>query len=183
MPWEPFGFCGTQISSPKTVVGFIGFGRIAQATLHRLVAFGIKNVRYHTRNRSAAESTLKTQYSLETLDFVDLDTIARESDLIVVLTPGGADTYHLINDTFLRKCKKTATLVNCARGSVVDSDALALALREERLWSAGLDVIEGEPNVDSKHPLVKEPRLVRSADLGELHFLPLLLIELSSCPI
>lgn len=157
-PWEPFGFCGTQISSPDTVVGFCGFGRIAQATLHRLVSFGVKKVVYYTRSPSPDEAEIKARYNLTSIRHVKLDELAAESDLIIILTPGGASTYHMIDDAFLRKCKKTATIVNTARGSVVDSDALALALKEERIWSAGLDVVEGEPNVDSTHPLVKEPR-------------------------
>ena len=54
--------------------------------------------------------------------------------------------------------KKTAVLVNNARGTLVDSDALAKALKEKWIWGAGLDVVEGEPNVTTDHPLVKEPR-------------------------
>lgn len=135
-------------------------GRIAQATLHRLVAFGIKHVVYYSRSPSPNEASLKAKYNLETMKHVPLHELASVSDLIIVLTPGGDATYHLIDDAFLRKCKKTATIVNTARGTVVDSDALALALKEERIWSAGLDVVEGEPKVDTNHPLVKEPKFV-----------------------
>ncbi len=56
--------------------------------------------------------------------------------------------------------KPTAVLVNTARGTVVDSDALARALREGWIWGAGVDVIEGEPNITANHVLVKEPRSV-----------------------
>ena len=63
-----------------------------------------------------------------------------------------------MGEPFLKQMKKTAVLVNVSRGSVVDSDALAKALREEWLWGAGLDVVEGEPNVGKDHPLVREPR-------------------------
>jgi glyoxylate/hydroxypyruvate reductase len=54
--------------------------------------------------------------------------------------------------------KKHAVLVNAARGTLVDSDALAQALREEWIWGAGLDVVEGEPHIGADHPLVREPR-------------------------
>jgi len=165
-PWAPFEFCGSQISSPSTVVGFCGMGRIAQATLHRLVSFGVRNVVYYSRSPSPDELILKTKHNLETMKHVSLDELARTSDLIIILTPGGPSTYHMINDAFLRKCKKTATVVNTARGTVVDSDALALALKEERIWSAGLDVVEGEPNVDTSHSLVKEPRCVIVPHIG-----------------
>jgi glyoxylate/hydroxypyruvate reductase len=58
--------------------------------------------------------------------------------------------------------KKHAVLVNTSRGTLVDSDALARALREEWIWGAGLDVVEGEPHIGADHPLVKEPRSVRA---------------------
>ena len=57
--------------------------------------------------------------------------------------------------------KKHAVLVNAARGTIVDSDALAQALREEWIWGAGLDVVEGEPQIGADHPLVQEPRYVQ----------------------
>jgi glyoxylate/hydroxypyruvate reductase len=160
--------CGTQLSSPSTTIGFIGFGRIAQAALRRFVAFGVRHAIYHTRSQldlTTHTALVSSLPSLETLDHVSLDVLAQQSDLIVVLTPGGKETYHLVDDAFLSKCKKTASLVNCARGSVVDSEALARALRQEKIWSAGLDVVEGEPDVGRYHPLVKEPRYAMSADL------------------
>ena len=90
--------------------------------------------------------------------WVDLTTLAKESDVLFVLAPGGAETKHIVNEELLREMKRTSVLVNTSRGSLVDSDALAKALREGWIWGAGLDVIEGEPDVPSDHPLVKEPR-------------------------
>jgi glyoxylate/hydroxypyruvate reductase len=78
--------------------------------------------------------------------------------VLFVLAPGGQDTHHIVDAAFLRKMKKHAVLVNTARGTLVDSDALAQALREEWIWGAGLDVVEGEPHVGADHPLVREPR-------------------------
>jgi glyoxylate/hydroxypyruvate reductase len=78
--------------------------------------------------------------------------------VVVVLAPGGTDTYHVVDEKFLRQMKKTAILVNAARGTLVDSEALAKALKEKWIWAAALDVVEGEPNVGADHPLVKEPR-------------------------
>jgi glyoxylate/hydroxypyruvate reductase len=80
--------------------------------------------------------------------------------VLFVLAPGGEDTRHVVNADFLRKMKKHAVLVNAARGTLVDSDALAHALREEWIWGAGLDVVEGEPHIGADHPLVREPRYV-----------------------
>jgi lactate dehydrogenase-like 2-hydroxyacid dehydrogenase len=91
---------------------------------------------------------------------VDLETLARESDAVFVLAPGGPSTYHIVNEAFLRKMKSTSILINTARGLLVDSDALAKALREKWIRGAGVDVVEGEPNITQDHPLVKEPRYV-----------------------
>lgn len=91
---------------------------------------------------------------------MDLKTVAEESDVVFVLTPGGKDTNNLVDEAFLKKMKKTSVLVNASRGSVVDSDALAKALREGWIWGAGLDVVAGEPKIPADHPLVQEPRYV-----------------------
>lgn len=89
-----------------------------------------------------------------------LDALAQESDVLFVLAPGGAGTLHMVDAAFLRKMKRTSVLVNAARGSVVDSDALALALQEGWIWGAGLDVVEGEPDIRPGHPLLAQPRYV-----------------------
>lgn len=105
-----------------------------------------------------ADAQTARKYNLRSVRRVGLDALAAESDVVFVLAPGGARTHHIINEDFLRKMKKTAVLVNTARGTLVDSDALAKALREQWIWGAGVDVVEGEPNVGLDHPLVKEPR-------------------------
>ena len=87
-----------------------------------------------------------------------MDGLARESDVLFVLAPGGPSTHHIINEEVLRKMKKHSVLVNTARGTLVDSDALARALHEEWIWGAGLDVLEGEPQISTDHPLLMEPR-------------------------
>ena len=89
---------------------------------------------------------------------VELAELARESDAVFVLAPGGPATHHIVDEAFLKGMKKTAVLVNTARGTLVDSDALAKALHEGWLYGAGIDVVEGEPNVGLDHPLVKAPR-------------------------
>ncbi|EGO30095.1 D-isomer specific 2-hydroxyacid dehydrogenase, NAD-binding [Serpula lacrymans var. lacrymans S7.9] len=167
-PWAPFGFCGPQLSttaaSPTRKIGFIGFGRIAQATLARLVPFGITHCLYSSNPSSAPSSErdaqLAQKYNLQSVKRVDIDEVARESDVLFILAPGGSGTYHVVNETLLRKMKPTSILVNASRGTLVDSDALAKALREGWIWGAGIDVVEGEPQVSVDHPLVKEPKCV-----------------------
>ncbi|KAG7097660.1 hypothetical protein E1B28_004988 [Marasmius oreades] len=178
--WSPFAMCGPQISttahSPSRTIGFLGFGRISQATLSRAVSFGVTDCIYHSNPSSPPklerdQAILKQhQPQLKSLRSVDLDTLARESDVVIVLAPGGEKTKHIINEEFLRKMKKHAVLVNAARGTLVDSDALAKALREKWIWGAGLDVIEGEPNISADHPLLKEPRCNIVPHIGSATF-------------
>ncbi|KAF9020831.1 hypothetical protein BDZ89DRAFT_991671 [Hymenopellis radicata] len=176
--WSPFAFCGPQLSttstSPERTVGFLGFGRISQATLTRLVAFGVNHCIYSSRSSSSPSEAQTSRDSallerlptLQSLTPVSMDTLAKQSDLLIVLAPGGPETYHLIDEPFLKKMKKNAVLVNAARGTLVDSDALAKALKEGWIWGAGLDVVEGEPNVPGNHPLVNEPRCVTLPHIG-----------------
>lgn len=177
-----FGFCGPQLSpspfAPTRTVGFIGFGRIAQATLARLVPFGVLRCVFTSSPSSTAdpqfEASTAARLRLRELVRVSKEDLARESDVVVVLAPGGPKTHHIVDEKFLRLMKKDAVLVNTSRGTLVDSDALAKALREKWIWGAGLDVVEGEPNVTADHPLVKEPRWVPSAILfffGDSHLI------------
>ncbi|KAJ7448014.1 hypothetical protein FB451DRAFT_1289562 [Mycena latifolia] len=176
--WSPFMFCGPQLSttasSPTRTAGFLGFGRISQSTLARLVPFGITHCIYAGSPASkpdlARDAALQAKYKLAGLERVDLDRLAHESDVLFVLTPGGKETYHLVNAEFLRKMKPMSVLVNTSRGSVVDSDALATALREKWIWGAGLDVIEGEPRITKDHPLVNEPKCVMVPHIGSATF-------------
>ncbi|KZT55203.1 hypothetical protein CALCODRAFT_358713 [Calocera cornea HHB12733] len=163
--WGPYLFCGPQIGSGPTkkqsTVGFLGFGRISQATLVRMAAFGVTRCVYYNSgrvDRTAEDRALAAKLGLESVGRVELDELARSSDVLFTLVPGGKDTFHIVDEAFLRKMKKTAVLVNPGRGPIVDTDALVKALKEGWIWAAGLDVIEGEPNIPADHPLLHEPR-------------------------
>ncbi|KIK06014.1 hypothetical protein K443DRAFT_674587, partial [Laccaria amethystina LaAM-08-1] len=173
-PWSPFLFCGPQFSAspsrPVRTAGFLGFGRIAQATLARLIPFGFTDCIYSSNPSSTPNTSrdleLKAKLGLASLAPVTLDELAARSDVVFVLAPGGSGTRHLVNEAFLRKMKRTSVLVNTSRGSLVDSDALAKVLSEGLIWGAGLDVVEGEPQVTADHPLVKEPRCAILPHIG-----------------
>ncbi|KAG8733554.1 hypothetical protein FRC11_005223 [Ceratobasidium sp. 423] len=169
-PWSPSLLTGPQLSNPGTTVGFIGFGRISRATLARLVPFRISRVLYTRSSAPQSPTTdpaLLTEFpTLREAKWVGLDELARESDFVFVLAPGGEATKHLVGREFLSKMKKNAILVNPGRGSVVDSEALAEALKEGRIWGAGLDVVDGEPNIPADHVLVKELRAVVLPHIG-----------------
>src|SRR6185503_9664064 len=124
-------------------LGVVGFGRIGRAVARRGLGFGMKVLYYDTvRADAAAERELNARP-------VDMDTLLRESDFVTLHTLLSADTRHLINERTLRLMKKTAILVNAARGPVVDEAALVRALSEKWIAGAGLDVFEEEPAV---HP-------------------------------
>ncbi|KAJ7082636.1 hypothetical protein B0H15DRAFT_924044 [Mycena belliarum] len=172
--WTPSAFCGPQLSttpfSPTRTVGFLGFGRIAHAVLRRLAGFGVTHCIYTPRPgaapQPARDARLQALHGLVSVAPVDLPALARASDVLFVLAPGGAQTLHLVDAAFLRQMKPSGVLVNSGRGAVVDSAALAQALREGWIWGAGLDVLEEEPHVTAMHALVREPRCVVLPHLG-----------------
>jgi len=124
-------------------LGVLGFGRIGRAVARRAGGFGMR-VLYHDAQRPepAVERELRATYT-------DPDTVFRESDFVTVHTPLMPETRHLVNEAALRKMKKTAILVNAARGPIVDEAALVRALSESWIAGAGLDVFEEEPKI---HP-------------------------------
>jgi glyoxylate reductase len=124
-------------------LGIIGFGRIGRAVARRALGFGMR-VLYHdaVRADAAAERELKATY-------VEPEMLLRESDFVSLHTLFIPETRHLIDERSLRLMKKTAILVNAARGPIVDEAALVRALTEGWIAGAGLDVFEDEPKI---HP-------------------------------
>lgn len=120
-------------------VGIVGLGRIGKAIAKRAEAFGLAIV-YHNR---------RPQTGVPYLYYPTLLQLAEACDILVVVTPGGAGTRHLIGPEELKALGSDGILINVARGSVVDEKALIAALRDGTIASAGLDVFEDEPNVPS----------------------------------
>jgi glyoxylate reductase len=148
--WEYMLLLGGDVHG-KTL-GVVGFGRIGRAMARRATGFGMR-VLY----QDAVAADAATERALNATR-TDLATLLRESDFVTLHTPLSPDTRHLINAASLRTMKKTAYLINAARGPVVDEAALVEALREGRIAGAGLDVFEQEPVV---HPgLIGLPNVV-----------------------
>ena len=124
-------------------LGVLGFGRIGRAVARRALGFDMR-VLYH----DVARSTPEIERELKAT-FVDKDTLLREADFVSLHVLLSQDTRHLIDERALRSMKKTAVLVNAARGPIVDEAALVRALSEQWIASAGLDVFEEEPTI---HP-------------------------------
>ncbi|MEK6355635.1 MAG: 2-hydroxyacid dehydrogenase [Burkholderia cenocepacia] len=126
------------LSMPPNVsgkkLGIVGLGKIGEKCARRAAGFDIE-IGYHNRS----EKPVPYRY------FDRVDALAQWADFLIVATPGGALTRHLIDRTVLDALGPGGFLVNVSRGSVVDTAALADALREGRIAGAGLDVYEGEP--------------------------------------
>ena len=143
--WRHWGvdmFAGADVHG--ATLGVLGMGRIGQAIARRGHAGFDMRVVYHNRSRLApdAEAALGATW-------LSLDELLRTADHLVIVTPYSKETHHLVGAAQLALMKPTATLTNIARGGVVDDAALAQALQDGTIASAGLDVFEGEPTV---HP-------------------------------
>jgi lactate dehydrogenase-like 2-hydroxyacid dehydrogenase len=136
--WHPTHLMGQGLSGK--LLGLVGFGRIAQATARMArEAFGMR-IAYHSRRSVPG---VDAQY------FEGLDQLLAASDVVSLHCPGGKETFHLIDERRLALMKRTAVLINTARGTVVDEAALAESLRGGVIAAAGWDVYEHEPVV---HP-------------------------------
>lgn len=126
-----------------STLGILGMGRIGQAIARRgRFGFGMQVV-YHNRSRLPAEVEVELGAR-----YVAKDELLRQADHLVLVLPYSAAAHHCIAAAELALMKPTATLINIARGGIVDEDALAAALRAGRIAAAGLDVFEGEPRVN-----------------------------------
>lgn len=139
------GYWGARGAYPLTtslggkVMGILGLGRIGEAIAQRAQAFGMK-IHYHNRNKK----DVAYAYARDPV------TLARESDVLVVVTPGGAATRHIIDARVLDALGPEGYLVNISRGSTVDESALVRYLQEGRIAGAGLDVFDNEPKIDPR---------------------------------
>jgi glyoxylate reductase len=154
--WEWGMLWGADIFG-KTL-GLCGFGRIGQAVARRGRGFSL-HILYHDVRRAA--EAVERELGAE---FVDRETLLRESDFLSLHVPLTPETHHLIGARELALMKPTAFLVNTARGKVVDEEALVQALQAKRIAGAGLDVFEHEPHL---HPALKEmPNVVLMPHVG-----------------
>jgi len=149
--WSYDMFAGAEVHG--SILGIIGMGRIGQGIARRAAhGFGMQ-VLYHNRSRLGPEleAECKARY-------VSKAELLQSADHVVLVVPYSAESHHTIGALELAQMKPTATLVNIARGGIVDDAALAKALAARQIAAAGLDVFEGEPAV---HPdLLQVPNVV-----------------------
>ncbi|QOY38262.1 2-hydroxyacid dehydrogenase [Anaerobacillus isosaccharinicus] len=140
--WDPLLFLGQDITG-KTL-GILGSGRIGTATAKKSIGFDMK-VLYHD-----IKPNPDFEMAVPGSQFVNKETLLKQSDFVSIHVPLLEATKHLISDREFKLMKKTAILINTARGPIVDEKALVRALKDGEIWGAGLDVTEYEPDFESE---------------------------------
>ncbi len=152
--WATKGYPLTKATLRDRTVGMVGMGRIGKAIARRIEAFGVPIV-YHSRH---------AQPDVAYRHYPRLVDMARDVDTLMVIVPGGPATHNLINAEVLDALGPKGILINMARGSVVDEPALIRALKEKKIYSAGLDVYVNEPEVPKE--LLEMDHIVLFPHLG-----------------
>jgi D-specific alpha-keto acid dehydrogenase len=143
-------------------IGVIGTGRIGAAVMDRLRGFGCRILAYDHRPKTSA-------------DYVPLDELLQQSDIVTLHTPLNADTNHLLDRQRIEQLKHGAFIINTGRGSLLDTEALILALESGKLGGAALDVLEGEEGVfyfDYRNKPVESKLLLRLQKLPNVLITP-----------
>lgn len=139
--WKPNMLLGLDLKN-KTL-GIIGAGRIGFATAKRLKAFGMKIIYYDRNKRMNFDIELSAKK-------LTLEKLMKTSDVISIHLPLNEQTFHLLDKEKLKLMKSTAVLVNTARGEIVEEKYLIHQLQRKKIFAAGFDVYENEPNINPK---------------------------------
>lgn len=143
----------------KKTLGIIGMGRIGEAIARRgKYGFGMDVIYYNRRRKPEIEEKLGVAYR-------SLESLLRKSDFVVLMIPLTDDTTHFMAREQFALMKETAVFINTSRGKTVDEAALIEALREKRIWGAGLDVFDKEPT-SPDNPLLHMPNVVTLPHIG-----------------
>jgi len=159
--WHPSMLLGKDVYG--ATIGIVGAGRIGTAVARRAKGFNMKILYYDV---VPMPPEVEKEVGARR---VDLETLLKESDFVSIHVPLTKETYHMINEERLRLMKKTAYIINNARGSIIDEKALYKALKEGWIAGAALDVFEQEPTpVDN--PLLKLENVVVAPHIGSASF-------------
>ena len=157
--WRPTFYLGSQLKG-KTL-GIIGLGNIGKNLAKRAKAFEMKVI-YYSRTR---KEDFEKEFGLE---YMEKDEVIKSSDFLSLHTAYVPELHHMISKKELEMMKKSAILINASRGPIVDEDALADALIENKIAGAALDVYEEEPRVNKK--LVDLDNVILAPHLGNATF-------------
>ncbi len=155
--WAPSGLLGRKLGGK--VLGIVGMGRIGQAVAHRARAFGLE-IAYTNRKRlpEAIERMVGARF------VQDVDTLAAEADILTLHCPLTDETRGMIDARRISLMKPGSSIINTARGELIDQEALIVALQSGHLAGAGLDVYPDEPNVDQR--LLDIPNVMTLPHIG-----------------
>jgi glyoxylate reductase len=145
--WEPGRYLGADVHG--ATLGIIGFGRIGQAVAERAAGFSMRVI--HTSRSTDADE--------------ELNELLEHSDFVSIHAPLTPETHHLIDEAALQRMKRSAILINTARGELVDQQALTRALHAGAIAGAALDVTVPEP-LPAEDPLLKAPNLIVTPHIG-----------------
>ncbi|MFA7229429.1 MAG: D-glycerate dehydrogenase [Melioribacteraceae bacterium] len=137
--WKPQLLLGLEMSG-KTV-GIIGAGRIGSAAAKRLIPFGTKIIYYDRNKRENFENEFGAKK-------VSLNTLLKTADIVSIHIPLSDGTFHLLNKDNLALMKKSSILVNTSRGEIIEEKFLIRMMKAKKIFAAGLDVYEGEPEIN-----------------------------------
>lgn len=154
--WSPMLLTGVDVH--EATLGIVGLGRIGEAVARRARGFSMRVLYANRSARPEVEDALGIERR-------SLDELLKSSDFVSIHVPLNDSTRHLVGERELALMKPTAVLVNTSRGPVVDEDALYRALKERRIFGAGLDVFETEP-VGSDNPLLELDNVVLLPHIG-----------------
>lgn len=158
--WGPTWMCGPALEN--STIGIIGLGRIGAEVARMLKGFHVSKILYTSRREKEEASEFGGQ-------LVKLDTLLRESDFIIVTVALTPETTELINKECFDKMKNTAVFINVSRGEVVHQPSLIEALKNKKIWGAGLDVTTPEP-IGPEHELLQLENCVVIPHLGSANF-------------
>jgi len=140
--WSAIGQLGIELTGKR--LGIIGMGRVGQVLARRARGFDME-IHYYNRHRLSPEIEAGAVFHADLRDLLPL------SQFLSIHCPATAETHHLINAERIALLPDGAVVVNTARGAVVDDDALIAALQSGKLFAAGLDVFNGEPDIDPRY--------------------------------
>ncbi|WML42255.1 D-glycerate dehydrogenase [Neobacillus sp. OS1-2] len=140
-------------------IGIIGMGRVGEKIARRAALGFEMNVLYNSPRRKYA---LEEKYGIQ---YCELNPLLEGSDFVLLMLPLNESTYHFMGEEQFHRMKSTAIFINCARGQVVDEKALIRALKEGKIYGAGLDVYEAEP-IEMDNPLLNMANVVTLPHIG-----------------
>ena len=160
--WDPHLLLGSDVHS--MTIGIVGLGRIGSAVARRAKGFDM-DIIYHNRHNRNIQ--MEEQFGAK---HVDMDELIEESDFLSLHCSLNSESYHLINESNLRRMKKDSYIINTARGQLINEVHLIKALKRRWIAGAGLDVFEKEPP-SPNNPLLKMKNVVLLPHIGSATFL------------